>query len=227
MVVLTAVAARSGGGRGGFGGGGGGPRGGGGGGVDAAALADSAAEIPGKRYNVTLTVSARNAFNHVNLAPPSGILTSPFFGESTALAAAAEPVSAVATTPRPATGRSRSSCASSSEPVPKSLATLVMLRYRPGLPVAPRVHAVGGRHRARRPFASPPDRVGHDLGSSFKSMLGTLNHVYLAEWVWLRRVQGQPGADHGRRKPGGPERAWAGMARAASDVDRLVACPFE
>jgi hypothetical protein len=31
-------------------------------------------------------VSARNAFNHVNLAPPSGILTSPFFGQSTALA---------------------------------------------------------------------------------------------------------------------------------------------
>jgi uncharacterized damage-inducible protein DinB len=41
---------------------------------------------------------------------------------------------------------------------------------------------------------APPDRVGHDLGSSFKSILGTLNHVYLAEWVWLRRVQGQPGA---------------------------------
>jgi uncharacterized damage-inducible protein DinB len=35
---------------------------------------------------------------------------------------------------------------------------------------------------------APPDRVGHDPGSSFKSMLGTLNHVYLAEWVWLMRV---------------------------------------
>ena len=40
----------------------------------------------------------------------------------------------------------------------------------------------------------PPGQVAQDLGSSFKSMFGTLNHVYLAEWVWLRRVQGQPGA---------------------------------
>ncbi len=61
------------GGRGGFGGGRGGFGGFGGGNT-------------GKRYNITLTASARNAFNHVNLAPPSGILTGSFFGQSTALA---------------------------------------------------------------------------------------------------------------------------------------------
>ena len=70
-----------GGGRGGFGGGGrggggfGGGRGGGFGGGNT-----------GKRYNLTLNVEARNAFNHVNLAPPSGIITSPLFGTSTSLA---------------------------------------------------------------------------------------------------------------------------------------------
>jgi uncharacterized damage-inducible protein DinB len=40
----------------------------------------------------------------------------------------------------------------------------------------------------------PGDRVGHDLGSSFKSLFGTLNHVYLAELIWLRRVRGEPAA---------------------------------
>jgi hypothetical protein len=63
-----------GGGRGGFGGGGRGGFGGlGGGGT-------------GKRYNLTATVSARNAFNHTNLGTPQGSLTSPFFGQSTTLA---------------------------------------------------------------------------------------------------------------------------------------------
>jgi uncharacterized damage-inducible protein DinB len=36
----------------------------------------------------------------------------------------------------------------------------------------------------------PSDKVSADLGSSFKSMLDTLNHVYLAELVWLQRVHG-------------------------------------
>ena len=40
----------------------------------------------GKRYNLTLSVSARNLFNHVNLTPPIGTLSSPFFGESLSLA---------------------------------------------------------------------------------------------------------------------------------------------
>ena len=38
--------------------------------------------------------------------------------------------------------------------------------------------------------AAPSDQVGQDRGSSFKSLFDTLNHVYLAELVWLRRVQG-------------------------------------
>jgi uncharacterized damage-inducible protein DinB len=40
----------------------------------------------------------------------------------------------------------------------------------------------------------PPDRIGHDLGSSFKSLFGTLNHVYLAELVWFKRLEGQQNA---------------------------------
>ncbi len=39
-----------------------------------------------RRYNLTFTVSARNIFNRVNLAPPIGNLSSPLFGESNALA---------------------------------------------------------------------------------------------------------------------------------------------
>ncbi len=52
-----------GGGRGGFGGGPGGPGGG-----------DSVTE---HRYNLTLSVSARNLFNHTNYSTPVGVLTSP------------------------------------------------------------------------------------------------------------------------------------------------------
>jgi Carboxypeptidase regulatory-like domain len=63
------------GGRGGGGFGGGGPRGGGRGG-----------NASGKKYSLTATINARNFINHVNLAPPIGSLTSPFFGESTNLA---------------------------------------------------------------------------------------------------------------------------------------------
>ena len=37
----------------------------------------------------------------------------------------------------------------------------------------------------------PPDKATADLGSSFPSLLGTLNHVYLAELVWFKRLQGE------------------------------------
>ncbi len=37
----------------------------------------------------------------------------------------------------------------------------------------------------------PSDRVSADTGSSFRSMLDTLNHVYLAELVWFKRIQGE------------------------------------
>jgi uncharacterized damage-inducible protein DinB len=42
--------------------------------------------------------------------------------------------------------------------------------------------------------ALPPEQHNHDAGSSFKSMLGTLNHVYLAERVWLKRLHGSTDA---------------------------------
>ncbi|MEP6714739.1 MAG: TonB-dependent receptor [Terriglobia bacterium] len=61
-----------GGGGGGFGGGGGGGRGGGG--------------VSGKKYSLTASINARNAFNHVNLSAPNGNIASPFFGQSTSLA---------------------------------------------------------------------------------------------------------------------------------------------
>ncbi len=74
------VAAGGGGGRGGGGGGrggggapggGGGPRGGG--------------SSSGRKYTLNASVNARNFINHVNLASPTGLVTSPFFGQSTAL----------------------------------------------------------------------------------------------------------------------------------------------
>jgi hypothetical protein len=40
----------------------------------------------GKRYNLTLSISARNLFNHVNPGPPFGDLSSPRFGQSNSIA---------------------------------------------------------------------------------------------------------------------------------------------
>jgi hypothetical protein len=40
----------------------------------------------GRKYNLTLSVSASNILNHVNYAPPSGDLSSPYFGEYRSLA---------------------------------------------------------------------------------------------------------------------------------------------
>jgi len=69
-------------GRGGGPGGGPGGRGGGGGrGGPFGGDANS-----GKRYNFTLSASARNLFNNVNLSTPIGNLSSPLFGQSNGLA---------------------------------------------------------------------------------------------------------------------------------------------
>jgi hypothetical protein len=78
---------------GGGGGGGGGPRGGGGppgggggpgGGGPPPGMFGGATS--GKKYNLTLTASARNLLNHANYSAPSGDLSSPLFGQSTSLA---------------------------------------------------------------------------------------------------------------------------------------------
>jgi hypothetical protein len=77
------VAAGGGGGRGGGGGfGGGGGRGGGGGGGGPR----GGGSTSGKKYTLNASVNARNFINHVNLGAPTGLITSPFFGQSTALA---------------------------------------------------------------------------------------------------------------------------------------------
>ena len=62
----------------GGGGGGGGMRGGGGGGGDFGGGASS-----GKRFNLNLSISARNLLNHVNYGSPSGNLSSALFGQYT------------------------------------------------------------------------------------------------------------------------------------------------
>lgn len=36
----------------------------------------------GRRYNLNLSVSIQNLFNHTNLGTPVGNLSSPFFGQS-------------------------------------------------------------------------------------------------------------------------------------------------
>jgi Carboxypeptidase regulatory-like domain len=77
---------------GGGGGGGGGPRGGGGGGGGGFGRPGgggnpfSLGAPTSRRYNLTLSVNARNALNRVNEATPVGVLTSPSFEQSTALA---------------------------------------------------------------------------------------------------------------------------------------------
>lgn len=37
----------------------------------------------------------------------------------------------------------------------------------------------------------PADKAALNMGNSFGSMLDTLNHVYLAEQLWLKRVDGE------------------------------------
>ncbi len=77
---------------GGQGGGGGGRGGGPGGGLGGRGLGGApggafmTAPTSNRRYNLTFSVSARNVLNRVNLAPPTGNLDSPLFGESNALA---------------------------------------------------------------------------------------------------------------------------------------------
>ena len=39
-----------------------------------------------RRFNMTLNVQALNLFNNINYAPPTGVLGSPEFGQSNALA---------------------------------------------------------------------------------------------------------------------------------------------
>ena len=80
---------------GGGGGGGRGPRGGGpgggfaggpGGGGPGGFFRGLGGGSTGQRYNLTISVQARNLLNHVNPGPINGIVTSPLFGESNNLA---------------------------------------------------------------------------------------------------------------------------------------------
>jgi len=78
------------------GGGGGGPRGGPGGGGGRGGppggfgggpgLFGGGGGATGKRYNLTLSIQARNLLNHVNPGPINGIVTSPLFGQSNSVA---------------------------------------------------------------------------------------------------------------------------------------------
>jgi Carboxypeptidase regulatory-like domain/TonB dependent receptor len=81
---------------GGMGGPGGGPRGGGGG-------PGGGGPPPGmfggggpSKYNLTLSINARNALNHANFTAPSGDLASPYFGENRNLSGGFGPPGAVA-----------------------------------------------------------------------------------------------------------------------------------
>jgi hypothetical protein len=76
-------------------GGGGGPPGGPGGGGPPPGMFGGATS--GKKYNLTLTASARNLFNHANYATPSGDLSSPFFGQYTSLASGFGPMGGAST----------------------------------------------------------------------------------------------------------------------------------
>jgi hypothetical protein len=65
-------------------GGGGGPRGGGGFGGGGGPRGGG--ESTNHRYNLTLSLNARNAINHENLNTPNGAITSPYFLQSTGIA---------------------------------------------------------------------------------------------------------------------------------------------
>jgi carboxypeptidase family protein len=74
--------------------GGGGPRGGGGGGGGTVGFGGRGGGFGGgpattRRYSLTFSVNARNVLNRVNAATPIGVLTSPNFGQSIALAGGA------------------------------------------------------------------------------------------------------------------------------------------
>ncbi len=75
-----------GGGPGGGGPGGGGPPGGGGGPGGGGPPPGMGNESSTHRFNLTLSVNARNAINHENLNSPVGVVTSPYFLQSTAIA---------------------------------------------------------------------------------------------------------------------------------------------
>lgn len=57
-------------------------------------------ESSGQRYSLTLSVSARNLLNNVNLGTPIGNLSSPLFGASNSIAAGFGPGGASATANR-------------------------------------------------------------------------------------------------------------------------------
>ena len=67
------------------GGGGGGGRGGGGGGLAGIGGPPSGGGAEAKRYSMQFSLNFQNLFNHVNLSPPVGNLSSPFFGQSLSL----------------------------------------------------------------------------------------------------------------------------------------------
>ncbi|HEY6046681.1 MAG TPA: hypothetical protein VIU65_08765, partial [Pyrinomonadaceae bacterium] len=67
------------------GGGGGGRGGGGGGGLAALGGPASGSGGEAKRYSMQFSLNFQNLFNHVNLSPPVGNLSSPYFGQSLAL----------------------------------------------------------------------------------------------------------------------------------------------
>jgi hypothetical protein len=65
--------------------GGGGGRGGGGGGLGAIGGPPGGGGAEAKRYSMQFSLNFQNLFNHVNLSPPVGNLSSPFFGQSLSL----------------------------------------------------------------------------------------------------------------------------------------------
>jgi len=77
---------RGGGGGGPRGGGGGGPRGMGGMGGMGGGMFGGGGGATSRRYNLTLSVNARNLLNHTNYGPINGFMSSPTFGTSTTLA---------------------------------------------------------------------------------------------------------------------------------------------
>jgi uncharacterized damage-inducible protein DinB len=70
--------------------------------------------------------------------------------------------------------------------------------------------------------ALPADQLSATIASSFSSVLGTLGHIIAAEWIWLRRWQGDsPAATPGWAAGSSLSELRTRLTEVESERDRL------
>lgn len=68
----------------------------------------------------------------------------------------------------------------------------------------------------------PADQLTRPMGSSFSSVLDTLTHIYMAEWIWYHRWLGDPPARPDLTGLTDVERVRAAWAPLEHDIRRFV-----